>query len=141
MADKNRKARLELLNEFHAAPNDALFPQVYIAALLDCSTANVERARWQGWGVPFLKIGHRIFYRKSDYLAWEERHKPVRSTAEAAAQTMRLRREALSDAPSSAASAERHKSTQSTAEADVQATQLRKAALSDADRIATGGEG
>ena len=91
MADKSRKARLELLNEFHAAPIDSLFPQVYIAALLACSTAKLERARWQGWGVPFLKIGHRVLYRKRDILAWLSQHQPVRTTAEARAQVMRMR--------------------------------------------------
>jgi hypothetical protein len=129
MAGKARRSRIELLAEFYEAPPSALFPQETVAALLDCSAANVERARWQGWGVPFLKIGHRILYRKSDYLAWEERHKSVKSTAEAAAQTMRLRREALSDAPSSAVSAERHKPIRPTAETDAQASRLREAAL------------
>jgi hypothetical protein len=91
MADKNRKTRLELLNEFHAAPIDALFPQIYIAALLDCSTANVERARWQGWGIPFLKVGHRVLYRKRNALAWLSQHRPVRTTVAARVQAMRLR--------------------------------------------------
>jgi hypothetical protein len=86
MADKNRKSRLELLAEFAAAPSSALFPQPYIAALRDCSEANIARDRGLGQGVPFLRIGNRILYRKADYLAWEEQHKPVRSTAEARAQ-------------------------------------------------------
>jgi hypothetical protein len=78
--------RLELLNEFHAAPIDSLFPQDTIAALLDCSTANVERARWQGWGIPFVKLAHRVLYRKRDILTWLSQHPPVRTTAEARAQ-------------------------------------------------------
>ena len=91
MADKNRKPRLELLREFDAAPIDTLFPQIYVAARRNCSPANIERERGLGKGAPFIKIGGRIFYRKSDYLAWEERHQPVRTTSEARAQAIRLR--------------------------------------------------
>lgn len=86
MAAKNRKTRLELLREFEAAPPFALFTQSTIAALRCCSTGNIERERWQGKGIPFIRIGHTIRYRKSDYLAWERQHKSVRSTAEADAQ-------------------------------------------------------
>lgn len=86
MADKTRKTRLELLAEFDAAPSSALFPQAYIAALRGCSEANIACDRGSGRGVPFLRIGNRILYRKSDYVAWEERHQPVRTTSEARAQ-------------------------------------------------------
>jgi hypothetical protein len=89
MADKKPKTRLALLEEFEAAPPSALFTQSTIAALRCCSTGNIERDRWLGRGVPFIRIGHAIRYRKSDYLAWEGQHKVVRSTAEA--QAMRLR--------------------------------------------------
>jgi hypothetical protein len=88
MADKTR---LELLNEFHAAPIDSLFTQSTIAALRGCSTGTVERDRVLGIGVPFIKIGHGVRYRKSDYLAWEKRHQSVNSTIEARVQAMRLR--------------------------------------------------
>jgi hypothetical protein len=62
-----------------------------IAALRDCSEANIARDRNLGQGVPFLKIGNRVLYRKAAYLAWEEQHKPVSSTAEARTQARRLR--------------------------------------------------
>jgi hypothetical protein len=90
VADKTRKPRLELLAEFDAAPPSALFPQPYIAALRNCSEANIARDRGSGKGVPFIRIGNRIFYRKSDYLLWEQQHKPVRTTSEARAQRRRL---------------------------------------------------
>jgi hypothetical protein len=83
MADKTCKTRLELLREFEAAPPSALFTQSTIAALRCCSTGNIERERWLGRGVPFLKIGHGVRYRKADYLTWLNQHQPVRSTAEA----------------------------------------------------------
>jgi hypothetical protein len=91
MAAKNRKTRLELLREFDAAPIDTLFDQHTIAALRCCSTGNIERERWQGKGIPFIKIGYSVRYRKVDYLTWLKQHRPVRSTAEADVQAMRLR--------------------------------------------------
>ena len=91
MAAKNRKTRLELLKEFEAAPPFALFTQATIAALRCCSTGNIERERWQGKGIPFIKIGYSVRYRKADCLKWLNQHRPVRSTAEADAQAMRLR--------------------------------------------------
>jgi hypothetical protein len=87
MADKTR---LELLKEFEAVPLNALFNQSTIAALRCCSTGNIERDRWLGRGVPFIRIGHSIRYRKADYLAWEKQHQLVCSTAEADAQAIQL---------------------------------------------------
>jgi hypothetical protein len=123
MADKTR---LEKLLTFEAAPANALFDQDTIAALRGVSIRTIERDRCLGRGVPFVKIGHGVRYRKRDYLLWEQQHQSVHSTIEARAQ--RRLREALSDAPPSPASAERHKPIRPTAEADAQASQLRVAA-------------
>jgi hypothetical protein len=67
---KSEKSRLDLLEEFDSAPDNALFNQKVIAAWRDCSTALLERERWAGNGIPYLKIGHAVRYRKSDCLAW-----------------------------------------------------------------------
>lgn len=92
------RTRIELLREFNEAPPDTLFDQNTIAALTDRSIASLERDRARGRGIPFIKFfGHAIRYRKSDYLMWEQQHRPVRTTAEAAAQATRLR-EVLNDA-------------------------------------------
>ena len=80
MADKKSKTCLALLEEFEAAPPSALFTQSTIAALRCCSTGNIERDSWLGSGVPLIRTGHSIRYRKADYLAWEKQHQPVRST-------------------------------------------------------------
>jgi hypothetical protein len=81
MANKNRrktrKKRIELLEEFDAAPSGALFPPPTIANLRCCSVANLARDRQLGRGVPFLKIGNRILYRKADYLSWEKQHQQL----------------------------------------------------------------
>ena len=75
-------SRIELLNEFDSAPNSALFNQQTLAALLDCSTHLLERNRWAGVGVPFLKIGRKVLYRKSDILEFLENQKVYRSTSD-----------------------------------------------------------
>lgn len=74
-------SRIQLLNEFDSAPNSALFNQQTLAALLDCSTHLLERNRWAGAGVPFLKIGRKVLYRKSDILEFLENQTVYRSTS------------------------------------------------------------
>lgn len=77
------RPRSELLQEFYNSPPDALFPQEPIAAVLDCSPAKLERERWEGGGIPFLKIGRNVRYRKRDVLDWLNRCPVVSSTTEA----------------------------------------------------------
>ena len=64
------KTRTELAQEFAAAPLDALLAQPPVAAWLDVSEALLERHRWAGTGIPYLKLGRAVRYRKSDVLAW-----------------------------------------------------------------------
>ena len=78
---KTQKTRNEILQEFEQAPLTTLFDQRIPAAVLGCSCSLMERNRWQGGGVPFLKIGRSVRYRKTDILAWLERHTPVNSTS------------------------------------------------------------
>lgn len=74
-------SRIDLINEYERAPDWALFPQVTIAAIRDCSIATVERDRWAGTGVRFIKMGRLVRYRKSDIRAWLEQHQAVCSTS------------------------------------------------------------
>ena len=37
-----------------------LFNQNTLAAILDCSTQLLERNRWAGIGVPYIKIGGKV---------------------------------------------------------------------------------
>ncbi|BCZ96743.1 helix-turn-helix domain-containing protein [Legionella pneumophila serogroup 1] len=79
----NKKlSRLHLLNEFESAPASALFNQHTLAAVLDCSTQLLERNRWEGKGVPYLKIGRKVLYRKSDVLSFLQQQKIYRSTGD-----------------------------------------------------------
>lgn len=75
-------SRLDLLNEFESAPQSALFNQQTIAAVLSCSTQLLERNRWAGSGVPYLKIGRKVLYRKSDILDFLQQQKVYYSTSD-----------------------------------------------------------
>ncbi len=76
--------RIKSINEFYSAPDTALFSQIIIAHVRDCSPATMERDRWQGGGIPFIKIGRAVKYRKTDVLAWLEKHQAQNSTSEVA---------------------------------------------------------
>jgi len=77
-----KPSRLHLLNEFESAPQSALFSQQTIAAVLSCSTQLLERNRWAGIGVPYLKIGRKVLYRKSDVLDFLQQQKVYHSTSD-----------------------------------------------------------
>ncbi|QDQ40838.1 helix-turn-helix domain-containing protein [Legionella geestiana] len=77
-----KPSRLFLLNEFESAPPSTLFNQQTIAAVLSCSTQLLERNRWAGGGVPYLKIGRKVLYRKSDVLDFIQQQKLYRSTSD-----------------------------------------------------------
>lgn len=77
-----KTSRLNLLNEFESAPHSTLFNQQTIAAVLSCSTQLLERNRWAGGGVPYLKIGRKVLYRKSDVLSFLQQQKIYYSTSD-----------------------------------------------------------
>ncbi|MDD2760032.1 MAG: hypothetical protein PHH11_07035 [Methylomonas sp.] len=77
----NKQDRIELLSDFEKAPDTALFSQKTIAAVRDCSTATLERDRWAGTGIPFVKFGHSVKYRKSDVMNWLNKHVARQSTS------------------------------------------------------------
>lgn len=60
---------MEKLTTFWAAPDQALFDEKIIAAVFDCSTATLERDRWLKQGLPYLKHGRSVRYRKGDVVA------------------------------------------------------------------------
>lgn len=74
--------RARLLQEFQSAPSEAWFGQEVVAAIRNCSEATIERDRWSGGGVPFVKCGRSVRYSKSSILEWLAGHKPVQSTTE-----------------------------------------------------------
>lgn len=50
----------------------SLLNQQEVASYLDKSIAWCERARWDGSGPPYIKVGRAVRYRADDLLAWIE---------------------------------------------------------------------
>lgn len=69
-------------NLFWEAATDSLFNQQTIANVFQISAAKLERDRWQGGGIPYLKLGKTVRYRKRDVLAWLQQHEPLHSTSQ-----------------------------------------------------------
>jgi len=77
---KKQLSRIDLIQEYELAPDWALFSQETVAAIRDCSLATLERDRWIGIGIPFIKMGRLVRYRKSDIRAWLDKHVILQST-------------------------------------------------------------
>ncbi len=75
-------SRIQLINEFESAPNSTLFNQNTLASVLNCSKQLLERNRWAGLGVPYIKIGRKVLYRKSDVLKFLQQQKVYCSTSD-----------------------------------------------------------
>jgi hypothetical protein len=67
-----KNAQMDKVRQFDEAPDGALFDQKIVAAKLDVSTALLEKLRWTGGGVPFVKLGRAVKYRKTDVLEFIE---------------------------------------------------------------------
>lgn len=76
------KSAAEICTEFWYAPDDALFPQSDIAAVTTYSKSWLERARWAGGGIPYLKVGRKVLYRKRDVVEWLNQQARATSTSE-----------------------------------------------------------
>ncbi len=83
----NHASKSELVAEFWAGHDQALFDQVTIAAVLRCSEAKMERDRWAGTGPPYRKLGRRCLYRKADVVKWFEGHPPLISTSSSSSES------------------------------------------------------
>lgn len=59
-----KKSRIELAREFAESHPDALVTTAQVAAWLDCSEAKLERDRWAGSGLPYIKHGRHVRYVK-----------------------------------------------------------------------------
>jgi hypothetical protein len=78
----NEDTRTQNLKTFYAAPDESLHDQFVVADVMSCSTSKLERDRWAGTGIPFLKIGRLVRYRKSDVVALSGAHRTQRSTSQ-----------------------------------------------------------
>jgi hypothetical protein len=71
------------ITTFWAAPDQMLFDQRTIALILSCSEATLERNRWLGIGLPFVKMGRTVCYKKADVVAYLNNHSDFSSTSKA----------------------------------------------------------
>lgn len=77
----NKKSQEDILN-FWNAPKDALFSQKIISQVTNYSESWLERQRWAGGGIPYLKVGRKCLYRKADVVGWLNQYQTVSSTSE-----------------------------------------------------------
>lgn len=57
------------------SPGFDLLTQKEAAAMLRMSEAWFERQRWKKTGIPYIKIGGRVFYDKKDLLHWIKKNR------------------------------------------------------------------
>lgn len=68
---------MNIINDFWVESDEALFNQKTISEVLKISEAKLERDRWLGNGIPFLKLGRSVRYRKGDVTKWLQKHAPT----------------------------------------------------------------
>ena len=73
--------REQHITEFYNAPPAALFTQITIAHLMCCSEGKLERNRWAGTGIPYIKLSRQVRYKKSDVLEWLGKQEAQQSTS------------------------------------------------------------
>lgn len=82
-AKKKPQSVAKLRAEFWASSPDALLSRAVTAAGVARSIGWMELKACKGGGIPFLKNGKRVLYRKADTLAWlEANSQQVTSTSE-----------------------------------------------------------
>lgn len=59
-----------LRSELESAPDWALFSEEYVAAARGISVFTIQSDRRRGLGVPFVRQGRRVLYRKDDILGF-----------------------------------------------------------------------
>jgi len=90
---KTQLSRLALINEYEQAPEWALFNQDTVAAIRNCSLATIERDRWAGTGIPFIKMGRLVRYKKSDIHTWLGQQPSLQSTTRTQHKCMEIKNE------------------------------------------------
>ena len=92
-----KPTRAELLAEYNTLPNNARLNEQMLAAVLLCSLAKLQRDRWSGGGIPFVReggttkadkngriqiFGGKVFYQKRDVENYLTRQVTVSNTSE-----------------------------------------------------------
>lgn len=63
------------MNKSNDTLDFGLMTQKEAAKLLRMSEAWLERQRWEQKGIPYIKVGGRVFYEKKDLICWLKRQK------------------------------------------------------------------
>lgn len=66
---KPARSVAELVADFWAAPDEAMFDQKIVALVIGHSESWCEVMRWKGGGIPFYKVGNKVLYQKRDVIA------------------------------------------------------------------------
>ena len=61
---------------------DRLLSEKKAAEIIGLSEAWFQRKRWQGGGIPYVKIGRAVRYRESDLTAFIDAHAGIQSTSQ-----------------------------------------------------------
>ena len=94
---RNTDSTLDELTASHAPGGlPPLLTQAYLAEVLFVSERKLERDRHEGTGIPFVKIGRRVLYRREDVLMYLEANR-FTSTAEAKRTVLRTPNEDAAD--------------------------------------------
>lgn len=63
-AQETTEGPAELIERFHESHLDSFHDQRVIAAVIGCSKEKLERDRWAGKGLPYVKFGRLVRYQK-----------------------------------------------------------------------------
>jgi len=92
-----KPSRAELLAEYNQLPENARLNEIMVAAVFLCSLAKLQRDRWAGGGIRFVReggttkpdkngrvqiFGGKVYYLKADIEAHLAGKRPVFSTSE-----------------------------------------------------------
>jgi hypothetical protein len=68
--DEKKQAETEIIAQFWAVPDDALFTREEVAVVRRYSLAKLDREAWLGVGIKFVRDGGRCLYPKKNVKAY-----------------------------------------------------------------------
>lgn len=68
LRDRNKSEPAELITAFHESHPESFHDERTIAVVIGCSEEKLQRDRWAGKGLPFVRFGRLVRYRKRDVL-------------------------------------------------------------------------
>lgn len=80
--DENLTTEDQLIAKYHKADERSFFTERAIALVMGFTRAKLQNDRWKGAGIPFVKLGHAVRYRKKDVEHWRDSFQTFSSTSE-----------------------------------------------------------